>query len=257
MPTSDSQRRGADPAWRLRSARGVRGLAVVLPVGLGVNLAAVLLEVVCDWHTAGTARAFVAGELDYRGAEARNFPPGLCRSAFVGQPLSFLLVTLVLLIWVHRARCNAEALNPVFRFAFSRRFAPWAPLNPVAGIWWSRSVLDELWRASRPDNGEARLRNAVVWAWWVCTALAVLLYFVGPIATLIYSGLPQVDQTGLTPPADRLANAVLAEAVQQTVRLGLSAVAAVLLTVVVRRITRWQATWPGGWSYRGAIATTT
>ncbi|MBX6749451.1 MAG: DUF4328 domain-containing protein, partial [Micromonosporaceae bacterium] len=76
------------------------------------------------------------------------------------------------LVWLFRARANAELLSPWPH----RRARPWLIFGwfvPVVSLWFPKQIIDDIWTSSKPgafawtrDLATAR-RSGLVWAWWL------------------------------------------------------------------------------------------
>jgi len=208
-------------------------------VALGcVGLAAYLAMVVTMWQTYGILHG-----IDLRGPDVAGQVRAVQATAVMQVLLAVAaLLALVgagvsLLIWVWRARGNAELIAPGRRFHFSVDFTPWSFLVPVAGLWWSRRVLGEIWAASAPKEG--RGDGQLVRAWWLCQLTSVVLNLLVTIVTNATTADPD-------PAAGRAA--LLAQLVldlrnsawTSTIQFGTSVATAMLAGTIVLRVSRWQ-----------------
>jgi hypothetical protein len=203
----------------------------------GVELAAYLATVVAARRTYGILRGVYLG-----GPNVVAQVRAMRANAVVQVLLSVTaLLTLVgaavsLLSWVWRARGNAELIEPGRRFHFAAGFTPWSFLVPVANLWWSRRVFDEIWAASRPGGrGDGQL----VRAWWLCQLGSVVVNLL--VSAVTGAATPAPDPAGGG--AVLLAQLLLElrnGALTSTTQLGTSVAAGAPLGAIVPRISRWQ-----------------
>ena len=233
---------GSAPARpRFRDVRVLGRVTVALG---GVGLLAYLATVVAAWRTYGILHG-----VDLRGPGVLGQVRAMQASAVVQVLLSvttllaLLCAGVSLLIWVWRARGNAELIDPGRRFQFSVGFTPWSFLVPVANLWWSRRVLGEIWAASRPNGPgglvDGRADGQLVRAWWLCQLGSVGLNLLATIVTSAATPEPDPAAGG----AALLAQLLLElrnNALTSTIQLGTSVTTSVLLGAIVLRISRWQ-----------------
>ncbi|MEJ3655451.1 DUF4328 domain-containing protein [Actinomycetes bacterium KLBMP 9759] len=146
-------------------------------------------------------------------------------AAAASIPVVVVAATASMMIWVAAVRRDIGALSPHHRFRFSRRFAVGSLAIPLANLWWSRQVIDDLW-AARPGRG-----RWIVRAWQACLIGVLLVNAAGNATTTVI----QVA----TEPADVLVVGVTTELVRsihQTARVLLVLGGAFLLAVVIGRI---------------------
>jgi hypothetical protein len=235
--------RGSAPARsRFRDVRTLGRVTVVLG---GVGLVAYLATVVAAWRTYCILRG-----VDLRGPDVVGQVRAMEASAVVQVLLSvatllaLLSAGVSLLIWIWRVRGNAELIEPGRRFQFSVGFTPWSFLVPVAGLWWSRRVLGEIWAASRPSGrGDGRVdgrgEGQLVRAWWLCQLGSIGLNLLVTIVTS--AATPKLDPAaGATALLAQLLLELRDNALTSTIQLGTLVATAVLLGAIVPRISRWQ-----------------
>ncbi|MFI6324024.1 DUF4328 domain-containing protein [Nonomuraea sp. NPDC050556] len=91
---------------------------------------------------------------------------------------SYILAAVLFLVWLMRARSNAESLVPVpHRHAEAWGIFGWAP---VVNLWIPKRFADDIWSASQPGGlrtGSLRTepRSGLIWAWWLTWLLATYL----------------------------------------------------------------------------------
>jgi len=225
-PPLPVQLNGSRRTWRLAQ------VAAALIVAVTVPQAAI---VVASWHA--------YQRLDTVGTDPEtNFvssADGAAGWAALSLALT-LAATVSLLMWVSGARRNAELISPGRHFRFSRGFAVGAWLVPIANVWWSRAVLDEIWSASRPvGDNSAGQRSQLVLGWWLCVlahiALRLVSLFTVDRVTVVRPGGESMDDARQTFLTGSLINSV---------SFALVVLGTVLLAAVILRISRWQ-TRPG------------
>lgn len=216
--------------------RRINGLGVAATLLIVAVLMARLAFVIGDWQAYARMQA-IATEGPLKPGSmvlVTNVSPAV----LVYSVIAALVATVALLTWVWRARKNAELIDSARRFRFSPAFAVGAWLVPVANIWWSRAVLDELWAASRPDGDPGTDGHSpLVRAWWVCVlgdlALWILsLFTVGRLAVI------EADpgSAGL----DAALNGLRSASMLSSIGLGLAVTGTILLGSLILRISRWQ-----------------
>ncbi|MBB4937196.1 hypothetical protein FHR32_001501 [Streptosporangium album] len=93
------------------------------------------------------------------------------------RPLAYAVGGVAFLVWLFRARANAETLSRVPHRWF-RIFIVLGWFLPVVNWWLPRQIVDDVWASSRPGGlrGEqigGEMRSWLVWAWWVSWLLGV------------------------------------------------------------------------------------
>jgi hypothetical protein len=206
----------------------VRHTATAVSSMVVVTCAAGAFGAWATWRRYQVAVDYVAGE------------PGVGVAAYVGAEnvsdntgvvwlLAHLVTAVMFLTWLWRARCNAELLSPL-PHRLTRGWAVGGWLVPVLNLTVPRTVLEDVWRTSRPGAGEdvehARElpRAWLVRYWW----LAVLAC----AATGLWLSLAH----RVEPTTDTLWNV----AALTTLLTALEVVAAALVLPLVHQVTRWQ-----------------
>ncbi|MGB3440358.1 MAG: DUF4328 domain-containing protein [Actinophytocola sp.] len=206
----------------------VRPTATVAITMLFASCAANLFATWTDWHRYQVASDYVAGEpgigvADLVGAD--NVAMGAVWLTF----LALAAAATVFLTWLWRARMNAERLCPA-EHRWSRGWTIGAWFVPVVNLWFPRQIVDDIWRASRPDVPADTYRvdgleqSPLVRAWWYAILANVLVVLALRIET---SGEVTVE-------------VLRSAALYGSVSTLLLVVAAIFLTQVIRQITRWQ-----------------
>jgi hypothetical protein len=144
---------------------------------------------------------------------------------------TFLALVVVVIIWFHKARSNADILAPHLPKRYSRGWAIAGWLTPVAWFWIPRSIARDIWFASRPlASGETpppQSKTTLLESWWASWCLFWAISVVGGIVNPITGSsltVSQLESRGSVSIAENLARAA----------------SAVLLILLVRRITGMQ-----------------
>lgn len=157
-------RSGALPVGHLRQIRGVGRAA---QVAAGVVVAASVVTSYTDVHLAGAVRDYTYGD----DLTALNDADLLNRLASLANVLLFLVAGVLVIVWLWRARANAE----FFCDAPHRRRRGWVIggwMVPIVSLWFPVQVVDDVVRASSqyvpPRDGalQAAPPAAVVRRWW-------------------------------------------------------------------------------------------
>ncbi|MDQ3789612.1 MAG: DUF4328 domain-containing protein [Actinomycetota bacterium] len=194
------------------------------------NCAANVFATWTDWHRYQVATDFVNEEPGVGLADLVSADNQAMGAVWLSV-LSLLAAAAVFLTWLWRTRVNAERLcRAEHRLARGWTIGGW--FVPVVNLWFPRQIVDDIWRTSRPGVPADTYRVAglpqspLVSAWWY-TLLA-------NVAVVV---LLRVETRGAVT-LDVLRSAAL----YGTVSTLLLLVAAVLLSQVIRQITRWQST---------------
>jgi hypothetical protein len=149
-------------------------------------------------------------------------------ATFWGHAIAVIAAGVVFLVWLRRARHNAEILC----LADHRKVHGWvigAWICPVANLWFPFMIMDDVYRASRPTNPTnlTDLRTVpgspVLETWWTLWLAVTLANVVG-----IFMG------RGVT--ADSFRTVAIFSTISTALLIG----AAVMIIIVMREISRWQ-----------------
>ncbi|NUR90872.1 MAG: DUF4328 domain-containing protein [Nonomuraea sp.] len=138
----------------------------------------------------------------------------------------FVVAAVAYLIWLFRARSNAERSAPVHH----RHPKVWLVLGwgfPIIAFWFPKQFMDDIWNASNTTAFTMRRRPGLIWAWWLAW-LADRIY-----AQIVSRMLRDAEVTG---DLDSIVTVLWADVASVAVEL----VAAVLAAAVVLRITAFQ-----------------
>ena len=202
--------------------RPVRTAATTATALIGLTCVLSAIEAWADWHAYQVVEGYVAGEpgvgvADLVGAD------NLSVGAAVLYTLAYIAAGITFLVWLWRARRNAEVLRPDgHRLGRGWTVGGW--FTPVVSFWFPFRIVEDIWHAGRPDGLAAP--STPVRRWWFLWVAAILAGFWMRLAA---RGEPSVD--------------MLREiAVVSTVGLLLQGAAGALVVLVMRQITRWQST---------------
>ena len=210
---------------------GAVGMGAAVLIGVVVVLSAV--SAWSDWHRYTVASDYVSG----RGSvtlDDLDSVDNIAQATAIAYLIGLIAAGVVFTVWLWRARQNAEILcfTPHRR---ARAWVVWGWICPGANLWFPFMVVDDVYRASRPDNPRdlADLRSvpgsAVLGWWW---ALWLGLW--------VINRLGSVD-LGTNPTIDDFRTYAVFSAIETLV----AAAAAVLIIRVMREISAWQAPrWP-------------
>ncbi|GAA1931416.1 hypothetical protein GCM10009753_76550 [Streptantibioticus ferralitis] len=125
------------------------------------------------------------------------------------------------LIWLWRARINAELMSGAAAHRRGRAWVVAAWITPVANLWYPYQIVSDIWQASAPRRP---VPVTLINAWWASFVAAVL---VRPIQWRMAS-------------QEATEHDVLANANLSTLLTALYLVAGVLIILIIRRNTAWQ-----------------
>lgn len=217
--------------WRIRPLRA-QGIWVMVLISGAIIMQCV--SAILDWTTlADFERSWEQLDLTDKQWRSNGW------AHYVGLLLLIAGGT-VFLVWLWRARRNAEALSAVRH----RRSIGWvigAWFCPVVNFWFPYMIVADVVRASAPRPSDGKLHGrpgrAVVTAWW----LSLLVCSVLSIVTLIMS-LPAIRTETIgdsvvfgTAPLGGF-GLIAAE----LIRVAGLTVAAILLGAIIFRVQRWQ-----------------
>jgi hypothetical protein len=222
------------PVW-VRQLRPVGGAGLAAAVLIAVAEVADVVRTWAFWHGYGVARDYVAGRPEVTGDDL-DAADRLNSATAWGYLICVLVAGVVFLVWLSRARRNAEVLCD----APHRRGRGWVIggwFCPVVNLWFPYQVVDDVERASRPDNHPdlADLRSMPgstrVGVWW---ALWLAGLVINRFAWTVLRGTITLE-------------AIRTAAIAYTLSTMLLVGAAGLMVMIMRRISAWQSPeWPQG-----------
>jgi len=212
-------------------------LGQIKPVG-GVGMAAAVLIVIAtvltavdswaDWHRYLVLNDFVSGSGTVT-LDDLDSADHLALATVVFAVSGLVGAGVVFLVWLWRARQNAENLC----MAHHRRARGWVVgswICPVVNLWFPFMILDDIHRASRPDNPPDLLdlrtvRGSQLIGWW--WALWIAVWGTSRAASVNPRGDPTVDT---------FRSLAIVGTVGTVATIG----AAVLIIRIMREISGWQ-----------------
>jgi hypothetical protein len=207
----------------------VRTLATTTTVVLlGAVCLAEVFKVYAAWHHYAVVRDDIAGVPGVGMADLLS-AENTVYSASLLMRLIFEPAVIVVLVWLWRARRNAELINSA-RHRLGRNWTLGAWLCPVVQLWFPCMIVDDIWRASRPDvpNDLDSLHgvghNRLVRYWWY---------------SLLAAGVAALWLI-LSPAPDGVLPTLRDAATIHTALAVLLCLAGVSLSLVIRQVTRWQ-----------------
>lgn len=213
-----------------RMLRPVAGLGVFSAVLITVSAALGVAFAWSAWNTYFVVERFLAddpavGVLDLHAADDVT-------AAVTWSYLAALVVSgVAFVIWLYRTRLNAEILCE----APHRRSRGWVVgswICPIVNLWFPFQVVSDIWKASKPDSG-LRLQSlglvpgsprlALWWGCWVTS------FVIDRIAVKVIYDANKIDL-----------EMVRSLAIAESLSAVLIAVAAALMIMTMRQISRWQ-----------------
>ncbi|RZS44493.1 uncharacterized protein DUF4328 [Herbihabitans rhizosphaerae] len=210
------------------------GLAATILIGLVAALVAavclamwsvhsIVAEIVGGTGTATTSQLARLSDTERLSSALRG-----------GMIIAALVAALLLLLWLNRARANAESISPM-RHRLSKGWVTGGWFCPVVNLWFPAVVMTDICRASDSSRvGAATPRHpeagGLVVPWWI-------MWIVGWWLPFFY--LYGTREDVITMPAQAL-DVSRTEAVTYTMGAVGLAGAAVCLTLIIRRVSSRQ-----------------
>ncbi|MFI6850030.1 DUF4328 domain-containing protein [Kitasatospora sp. NBC_00085] len=203
--------------------RPVSGWAAVATVLISLVLVRELMVAAGNWRNSLLLHDYINGaatDADLEAADA-DVLTALASSTMLSY-LVWLAAGVAFLVWLWRARINAESMSGRDAHRRSRLWVVGAWISPVVNLWYPYQVVSDIWRASAPRRPVSR---SLVSAWW---AFFLLAGFVKPIQLRMAASEWESEEDVL-----ELANVT-------TLLAALFVAAGVLLILLIRRVTAWQ-----------------
>ncbi|MCC5576351.1 DUF4328 domain-containing protein [Microtetraspora sp. AC03309] len=157
------------PAAPRPPLRPVRGLAMAAVVMLAVDSLMSLIVIVVDAQHAALIDRIITDYDSVDPAEV-EFSDWLYPLSGVVEIVVYVGTVVMFLVWLFRARTNAELLSPWPQ----RHTKPWVVLGwfvPIVCWWFPKQIVDDIWNSSKPDAHVSPLatarRSGLVGAWWL------------------------------------------------------------------------------------------
>ncbi|MEU6262415.1 DUF4328 domain-containing protein [Saccharopolyspora shandongensis] len=198
--------------------RPVTGVATAAKALIGSVLVCDVLDTASTWHTHFVVRDYLAGNATTADLEAADLITTLVA---IPALLVSIAAGVVFLIWLWRARINAELLGGRSAHRRSRGWAIGGWFGPVVNLWFPYQVVSDIWRASAPRR---QAPGGLIIAWWV---LFVAVTIIGQI--LLRSSLEEITEQGLQEAANLA-----------TLSTMLNLASGVLIVIIITQITTWQ-----------------
>jgi hypothetical protein len=157
-------------------------LGQIASAGIVVTTVLVLIaNLVATWSDYGRVVDHVAGTLSleaFRDGESERLMDQVATNTFA--LLGLAAAGVVFLVWLRRARLNADHFSPVrHRYSSAKAVGGW--FIPIVNWWLPAIVMNDLARASDP-LATRRRRDPLVVAWWGTMVLSSVLQLIGMIA---------------------------------------------------------------------------
>ncbi|MFB6437203.1 DUF4328 domain-containing protein [Streptomyces sp. NPDC056411] len=202
--------------------RSLTGAATAATVLISFMLVREVLVSVGNWHDYVVVHDYLAGRATAADLEAADSGALAMLGGFWPGALVGIAAGVPFLVWLWRARINAELMSGAAAHRRARGWVVGGWTAPVVNLWIPYQVVRDIWRASAPQRS---VPVTLVNAWWALFVVAT--FVVKPIQWRMASTFDSEQD-------------VLSNANVSTLLTVLYLAAAVLLFVIVRRITAWQ-----------------
>lgn len=201
--------------------RVVTGAATAVTVLISLDLVREILVLVGNWRLYFVVHDYLAGRATAADLEAAD-TDALAKLVSWPSFLVWIAAGVAFVVWLWRARINAELMSGAAAFRRSRSWAVGAWIAPVVNLWIPYQVVSDVWRASAPRRS---VPVTLIKAWWALFIVANAV--VRPIQWRMSSKFDSEQD-------------VLSNADVSTLLTALYVVAGLLLVLIVRRVTAWQ-----------------
>ncbi|MGW2599922.1 DUF4328 domain-containing protein [Streptomyces klenkii] len=198
--------------------RPLAGAAAAATILILLELAREIFVTVANWRDYFVVRDYLAGTATEADLDAAD-----SFSALATWPTlpAWIAAGVAFLVWLWRARINAELLAGPAAHRRSRGWVVGAWVAPVANLWYPYQVVSDIWQSSAPRRPAPA---ALINAWW---ALFVAATLVKPVQWRLALDLESEQD-------------VLTNANVSTLLTALYVAAGALVILIIRRITAWQ-----------------
>ncbi len=199
--------------------RPVTGTATAAKVLIAVALMSSVVLSISSWRDYLVVRDYLDGAATIADLEAADAFALLI--AIPGVVVA-IATGVVFLVWLWRARINAELLGGREAHRRSRGWVVGAWFVPVVNLWFPHQIVTDIWRTSAPQRP---VSGRLVTAWWIPY---IVSWIIGN--RLLQSSFKnEITLEGLRSTANL-----------STLSTVLDLVAGVLIIVIITRITAWQ-----------------
>lgn len=192
-------------------------------VGIAALLSAVTTGL--NWQTYQLVGDYVAGKVTLADLEAHDRLVSAVNWTSIAVGLAAVVV---FLCWLWRARANTAILS-MAEHRLARGWVIGAWVCPVVSFWYPAMVVTDIWKTSRPgpeqtlDLSRRKGSPLITW-WWIAFLVSLLL---GRVVSFMLRDPKTLDE---------LRDGATVGTLATLLRIS----AAVLLVLIVRRVTRWQ-----------------
>ncbi|WP_369390587.1 DUF4328 domain-containing protein [Streptomyces sp. CG1] len=204
------------------SPRPVTGAATAATLLISLELVREVLVTVDNWRGYFVVHDFLAGKATLADVQAADSDTLATLAGTWSWFLAGIAAGVPFLVWLWRARINAELIGGTAAHRRSRGWVIGAWASPVANLWFPYQVVSDIWQASAPRRPAPA---TLVKAWWALYVVA--MFVVKPIQWRMASQEASEQD-------------VLANANMSTLLTVLYLAAGVLVILIMRRITEWQ-----------------
>jgi hypothetical protein len=148
--------------------RKVAGLATAVTILILLALVGEVLNAVSDWRTYLVVHDYRAGAATMADVEAVDT---FSMSVAIPALVTYIAAGVVFLIWLWRARINAELLGGPAAHRRSRLWVIWSWLTPVANLWFPYQIVIDISEASAMRRPVPRSLITAWWALWVASTI--------------------------------------------------------------------------------------
>ncbi|MFD7448715.1 DUF4328 domain-containing protein [Kitasatospora sp. NPDC059827] len=220
---SNAQQHGAGRAGGIgaRTHRPVTGWGVAAAVLIAVEVLREVLVSVANWRDYLLIHDYLNGAATDADLAAADSDVLTTVSSLAASFVLWGAAGVAFLVWLWRARINAEALGGRDAHRRSRMWTVGSWTVPVANLWYPYQVVTDIWRASAPRRPAP---DTLVKAWW---AFFILAEIVKPVQWRLAN-------------SEESESDVLANANASALLTVLFLVAGVLVILLIRQVTTWQ-----------------
>lgn len=206
--------------------RGIRGSGMAAAILIVVVVVLDIWSTWTTWQGYGVAQDYLAGnatENDLTNAD------DTISGVALGQVLAAIVAGIAVIAWLWQARVNAQLRLPA-PHRRARAWVIWGWICPVVNFWFPYQIVDDVYRASRPDSPDDLddLRTVpgspLIGIWW---AMWVAIIVLNRAIAYIWGNTASVE-------------ALRTSAILEILESAMLATAAGLFIAIIRRISAWQ-----------------